>query len=250
MWYSFKTSSSFSFNNKLLCCLFAYCQTSPNFSNYQIVISIQSASLKDRTWSIFECHLPSINISSFEASHQRRSRCKDERFGANFPILTPLSLLSWCRLSYPIVGSNISSLPGFALKPPNRTSIRCLGKWSKPVLIPKKNCLLNHHFLLTRRMYVHVEEWYFTSYLSLQYPITKKLYSLNCWYCSVVYNKCCSELMIFLSFSIKGTQYGSSPALTVLPLSHLTSCTPAKSTFCLTNSLATVGYVTLACTGS
>ena len=39
-----------------------------------------------------------------------------------FTILTPLSLLSWCRLSFPVVGLKIFSLPTYALKSPNRSS--------------------------------------------------------------------------------------------------------------------------------
>ena len=38
-------------------------------------------------------------------------------------ILTPLSLLSWCRLSFPIIALKIFSLPFCALKSPNRIFI-------------------------------------------------------------------------------------------------------------------------------
>jgi hypothetical protein len=51
---------------------------------------------------------------------------------AKFTILTPLLLLPWCGLSFPIVGLKISSLPNFALKSSNRIFIWYLGKWSKP----------------------------------------------------------------------------------------------------------------------
>jgi hypothetical protein len=51
---------------------------------------------------------------------------------AKFTILTPLLLLSWCGLSFPIVGLKISTLPNFALKPLNRIFIWYLGNWSKP----------------------------------------------------------------------------------------------------------------------
>ena len=50
---------------------------------------------------------------------------------AKFAILTQSSLLSQCRLSFPIVGLKIFSLPYFALKYPNRIFIWYLGKWSK-----------------------------------------------------------------------------------------------------------------------
>ena len=49
-------------------------------------------------------------------------------------ILTLLSLLSWCRLSFPIVGLTVSSLPNLALKSPNRIFVWYLGKWLKTCL--------------------------------------------------------------------------------------------------------------------
>jgi hypothetical protein len=42
---------------------------------------------------------------------------------AKFTMLTPLSLLSWCRLSFPVVSFKISSLPNFEVKSPNRVVI-------------------------------------------------------------------------------------------------------------------------------
>ena len=50
---------------------------------------------------------------------------------AKFTILTPLSLLSWCIHSFPVVGLKISSLPNFALRSPKRLFVWYLGKWSK-----------------------------------------------------------------------------------------------------------------------
>ena len=50
---------------------------------------------------------------------------------AKFTLLTPLSLLSWCRLSFPIVGLKIPPLLTLALKSPNRIFIWYWGKWSK-----------------------------------------------------------------------------------------------------------------------
>jgi hypothetical protein len=41
---------------------------------------------------------------------------------AKFTTLTPLSLLIWCELSFPIVSLKISSLPTFALKSPKKFS--------------------------------------------------------------------------------------------------------------------------------
>ena len=75
------------------------------------------------------------------------------------------------------------------------------------------------------------------NYTSLWHPITNKLYSLNCWYYSVVYKKSCSQLMIFVSFSIEKIII---PHSYCAPLSHLTSCTPTKSNLYLANSLAAV----------
>jgi hypothetical protein len=49
---------------------------------------------------------------------------------AKFTILTLLSLLFWCRLSFTIVVLKIFSLSTFALKSPNRIFIWYLGKWS------------------------------------------------------------------------------------------------------------------------
>ena len=52
-------------------------------------------------------------------------------FGAEkFTILTPLSLPFSCKFSFPIVGLQISSLPSFALKSPNRIFMWHFGKWS------------------------------------------------------------------------------------------------------------------------
>jgi len=45
-----------------------------------------------------------------------------------FTHLTPLSFLSWCRHSFPIVGLKIFSLPTLALKSPNRIFIWYLWK--------------------------------------------------------------------------------------------------------------------------
>ena len=78
---------------------------------------------------------------------------------------------------------------------------------------------------------MHIPNNYITPATSQNYiwhPIANKLYSLNCWYYSVVYQKTCSQFMIFISFSIEKYK---PPALTVPPLSHPTSCTPTKSCY-------------------
>jgi len=76
---------------------------------------------------------------------------------AEFTILTQLSLLSCCRLSFPIVCLKVSSLPSCALKSPKRI----------PVLIPKKYCLLNHQ-VSPHIVHAHSEQYY-TSDLSELY---------------------------------------------------------------------------------
>jgi hypothetical protein len=55
--------------------------------------------------------------------------CIFDRFldAANFSTLTPLSLLISCKLSFPIVGLKMSSLPTSAMKPPKRFSYSIYG---------------------------------------------------------------------------------------------------------------------------
>ena len=80
----------------------------------------------------------------------------------------------------------------------------------KSALIPHKMWLLNHH-VSVQLVHVHLKQWYCTSDLSGLYvcmyvwrPITNKVHCLNCCYYSVVYNKSCSQLMIFFSpFSVE-----------------------------------------------
>jgi hypothetical protein len=45
---------------------------------------------------------------------------------AKFTALTPLSLLISCKLSFPIIGFNLSSIATLALKSPNKVSVRYL----------------------------------------------------------------------------------------------------------------------------
>jgi hypothetical protein len=67
------------------------------------------------------------------------------------------------------------------------------------------------------------------------HPIANKLYSLNCWYYSVLYKKSCSQFMMFVSFSIE-KKYN--PLLVWCPLCPtLTFCIHTKSNFYLANSL-------------
>jgi hypothetical protein len=99
---------------------------------------------------------------------------------AKFAVLTPLSLLSFCRLSFPTVFLKISSLPTFALKS-NRIFFWYLGKWSKPALIPHKSYLLVITFLLNLCMYITNNDITpATSQNYMWHPITNRPYSLNC----------------------------------------------------------------------
>jgi hypothetical protein len=53
---------------------------------------------------------------------------------------------------------------------------------------------------------IHIQNNYIipeTSGNYLYHPITKKLYSLNCWFYCVLYKKPCFQLIIFISVSIK-----------------------------------------------
>jgi len=61
---------------------------------------------------------------------------------AKFTVLTPLLLLSRCRLPFPVAGLETFSLPTFALKSPNIIVILYLGEMIKKPI----KCLLNHHF--------------------------------------------------------------------------------------------------------
>jgi hypothetical protein len=81
---------------------------------------------------------------------------------AKFITLTPLSLLISCKLSFPVVGLKMSSLPTLALKPPNNISYGILGIYRRPVLVVHRNCPSSHqfHHLLVRE---HSERWYHTS---------------------------------------------------------------------------------------
>jgi len=87
---------------------------------------------------------------------------------------------------------------------------------------------------------MHIQNNDITSATSQNYiwhPIANKLYSLNCWYYSVVFKKSCSQLAIFVSFSIWKKYNPCSYSATLVPP---TSCTPTKSNLYFANSLAAV----------
>ena len=110
--------------------MFTCCQSFPKFCNHEIVIGITVSWL-----SMLECPLLSITMWSiwlwvFPSGEVQlylwmfwcgnivlfTTRCSAL---ANFNILTPLSLLSWCRFSFQIVGLKIFSLPTITVKSPN-----------------------------------------------------------------------------------------------------------------------------------
>ena len=122
-----------------MCYLFTYCQSFPNFATtrswsvshsaplklgnlvYANAISYpsicdQSGEVQVYLWIFQRGNVMLLTASFFDA--------------AKFTFLTPLSLLSWCRLSFPVFGLKIFCLPTFALKS-NRSFIWYLGKWWK-----------------------------------------------------------------------------------------------------------------------
>ena len=111
-----------------------------------------------RVYSNAISYLSIRDQSVCESSHLERYRCIhvwawehtavcNSIFGvAKFTILTPLSSLFWCKLSFPIVGLKISSLPTFALKSLKRIFVWYLAKLSKTFSNCSRQCLMNHHF--------------------------------------------------------------------------------------------------------
>jgi hypothetical protein len=104
---------------ELLCYLCTYCQYRPNFRNHQIVINI-TVNSHDRLYILYTRVLYPIckYVISPVVSHPIRRRAEffmkvsvREHHAYNIYILcftkvtiiTPLLLLSWCRLSFPIV---------------------------------------------------------------------------------------------------------------------------------------------------
>jgi len=149
----------------------------PNFCNHQIVISSHERSYIKYTQMPSHIYQYVINclwvLPSGEVQvYLWMFRCGNivllrTRFVyvANFTILKPLSVLSWCKLSFSIVGLKIFFLPSFALKSPNRIFIWCLGIWWQTCSNSSQNCLLSHHFS-PHLVHVHSKLWYYTSDLS------------------------------------------------------------------------------------
>jgi len=103
-------------------------------------------------WSIWVCVFPSWEVQVYLWMF----RCRNivlltiRFFGvAMFTILTQLSSLSWCKLSFLIVGLNISSVPNLPLNSSNIIFIWYYKNKRKPTLVPLKHCLWFITFLLS-----------------------------------------------------------------------------------------------------
>lgn len=119
-----------SVHTKLMCCSFTYQQSLTNFFNHQRLISSTINSEKDWMSGVNECYLLLSVINLILSLLIGRFACvlwmflcrsimfvTTELFDvAEFPPLTPLSLLCSCTLSFPIVSLETSSLPRFVLK--------------------------------------------------------------------------------------------------------------------------------------
>jgi len=135
-----------------------------NFAPTRLWSLWESAPLKLHTFRIIECHLLSINMWSiwlwvFPSRevhvHLGMFRCGYivhlNRFldVAEFTILTPLPLLSWSRLSFPVVSLKMYFFPTFTLKSPNSIVMWYLGSYRKLTTFPQKTVFWFNTFLLT-----------------------------------------------------------------------------------------------------
>jgi len=149
IWYIFVTPNSLSLILNLFtsnfCAVCWLSDTLQNFYSHQVMIT-NSVSTLERSYIEYTCMpysmyqyvidlivtLPiRIDLGVF-----RMFRCGNilllntrHFYMVEFTTLTPLSLLSSCKLSFPVVGFNIYSFPSFALKSTNR--MWYLGEWWK-----------------------------------------------------------------------------------------------------------------------
>jgi len=143
MWYCFVTSSSLSFLRlnifTSLCCLFTYYQSFLNFFNHQTVMCITISSTEGLyikytqiPSTVYEYVInPAVSLPKRRGPRVFMNVLVVEHHAVNkyffdvakFIIITPLSPLSWCRLSFPIVSLIIFFLPNVALKSPKRILI-------------------------------------------------------------------------------------------------------------------------------
>jgi hypothetical protein len=141
-------------------CLFAHCQSLPNFCHHQIVVSITVCSPErpdiKYTWMPFPTYKNMVNLIVFPSGDIQVNlwmlRCGNIvlltiRFldVAKFTTLHSITLLISCKLSFPSGGLKMSSLPTLALKSPNKIFTWYLRNLSKHVLVPRRSCLY-HHF--------------------------------------------------------------------------------------------------------
>jgi hypothetical protein len=158
IWYLPLNSTLFnSFYLNLLRVSFTYWKSFPKFDSLQIVIRVTVRSsewsdLKD-TWTQSSIHMwsncesPSLvipivfkNVSMSEYSVLNNTFLDVSNFST-----LKLSLTLSCKLPFPTVCLQISSLLNFVLKPPNRISYGIYGNNWIPTQIPHTNCLLHHH---------------------------------------------------------------------------------------------------------
>ena len=95
---------------------------------------------------------------------------------AKFTILKTLSLLSWRRLSFPIVSLKMYVFPTFTLKSPNRIVIWYLENYRKPSTFPHTTVFWIETFLLTWCMRIQNKD--ITPAISqnyIWYPVLKTL---------------------------------------------------------------------------
>ena len=85
---------------------------------------------------------------------------------AKFSSIAPLSLLSWCRLSFPIVGLKTFSRLNFTLSLLAEFSYGTYENDSKPTPISHTDCHLDHQFSpnLVHAHSKHLSELYMTSH--------------------------------------------------------------------------------------
>jgi len=130
IWYRFLTSNTLSFLrfesflNKLLCCLFGKLESFPKFCGHW-VISIRLRSLKDHSFSI-----PSLVIHDQPDCDFFMRRVPGLWIFCCSHTVTPLSLLSWYKVSFPVCSFKFSSFPSFVLKSRKRIFVWNVGKWA------------------------------------------------------------------------------------------------------------------------
>jgi hypothetical protein len=163
---------------------------------------------------IRRCHSKFINVTMWE-------HCTfDSKFFdvTKFTTLTPLSLLTSCKLSFQIVNLQMSSIPILAMKSPNRIFIWDIGNLSNIFLFSFSSKLSFISSVLSS-----VGGWTFRTMISHQWPL-HFMYDIQ----SLIDFTLSIADMILIPLSKEKVYLLSG---TVPSLSHLTSCTPTKSKF-------------------